>query len=294
MFPTIEGDGAGRTPEERFKLLGHETRLGILWALWTAPDGAATFSEIQKRVGVRDNGRLNYHRGELSGRLIEPVPDGDGYRLRQAGREAVRAICAGTITADGTVETTPIDGTCADCGGRLTFRYVDGRAAVRCADCDRRVEEYPFPPGGLAGREPDEIAAAADQHERVRIDLAKRGVCPQCGGRMTAALVRGSPDYFDHPVHVRHECRRCAFHPRQSLGEAVLDHPEVVTFFYRRGIDLRERPRWTLDFCYDVGCVELLSEEPLRGAVDVRCDGNRLRVTFDADGTPCRFERPDE
>lgn len=294
MHPTIEGDGSGRTPEEAFKLLGHEIRLKILWVLWTAPDGSATFSEIQERIGVRDNGRLNYHRGKLTGHLIEPVPDGGGYRLRQAGRNVVRAIHAGSFTAEGSIDPTPIDGTCVHCDGRLALRYTDGEVTLFCDDCDRQVEKYPFPSGGLSDREVPAVAIAADQHERVKINLAKRGVCPECGGHMDAELVPGSPDYFGHPVHVRHECRRCTFHPRQSLGEAVLDHPEVVTFFHERGRDIREIPRWTLDFCYDRGSVELLAEDPLRGTVDVSCGGDRLRVTIDADGTPYRFEELDD
>jgi hypothetical protein len=108
---------------------------------------------------------------------------------------------------------------------------------------------------------------------------------------MTAALVPGSSEYFDRPMRVRYECQHCTFHPRQSLGEAVLDYPAVVAFFYEHGADVREIPRWQLPFCYDCNCIEKVSDDPLRGAVVVAFEGKRLRATLGADGIPIQFER---
>ena len=292
MHSRIEADTVTQMPpDEGFLLLGHELRIKILWALWTAPNQTTTFSELQERLDIEDNGRLNYHRDKLTDHFIKPATDEEGYTLRQAGRGVVRAIHAGTYTAHGELEPIPIEGQCADCSGTLAFRYVDNMANVFCMDCEKLWDEYAFPPGGLVDRNGDALAHAAEQRVRVELTLARRGVCPECAGQMTAALVPGSSEYFNHPVHVRYECQHCTFHPRQSLGEAVLDHPAVVAFFYEHGADVREIPRWQLPFCYDRNYIEKVSDDPLRGAVVVTFEGKRLRATLGADGTPIQFER---
>jgi hypothetical protein len=92
-------------------------------------------------------------------------------------------------------------------------------------------------------------------------------------------------------VHVRYECQHCTFHPRQSLGEAVLDHSAIVALFYKHGADVRKIPCWQLPLCYDRDYIEKISDDMLRGAVMVTFEGKRLRATLSADGTPVRFER---
>ena len=288
MSPLLDETDDRLSPEAAFSLLGHETRLEILWAIWTAPDGTATFSEILDRVGVEDNGRLNYHRGKLTDHFVRRVGD-EGYALRQAGLHVIQAIHAGTFTDHAERDQRALDGRCGDCGGGLAFRYVDDMANVFCADCGKLWDEHAFPPAGLDGRTTERLALAHDRWKRARLRLAAAGVCPACGGRMTAALVDGSPDYFDHPVHVRYECRNCTFHPRETLGERVVHHPATVALFYDHGSDVDATPCWELPFCFDDEYVETDGEVGAR--LRVPCEDEELVFAFDVDADPTVLER---
>ena len=74
-------EAAGPNATEAFSILGNETRLAILITLWDELDpfaedptdymvGAAIpFSELRRRVGVRDPGQFHYHIDQLVGRL---------------------------------------------------------------------------------------------------------------------------------------------------------------------------------------------------------------------------------
>jgi len=286
MSPLIKVGGDDRlTPQSAFQLLGHEVRIEILWALWTAADHTATFSELREQVSIDDNGRLNYHREKLTGHFIEPATDGEGYTLQQAGLNVIRAIHAGTFTDRFKQDAESIDGSCPDCQSQLQFRYVDGMTNVFCPNCEQLWDEYAFPPGGLTNWDESDLAVAGDIWGRHNLSLAQQGICPACGGQMGAALVLGSDDYFGHSLHVRYECDRCEFHPRASLGEVVLNHPAVVSLFHDHGMDIRLVPRWQLDFCFDGHYIEITSEEPLRGRVFVPCEDEVLQLSLDTTGT---------
>jgi hypothetical protein len=60
---------------EAFDLLANEIRLDILRTLGEAMAGDGktpiSFSELQRRVGVEDNGRFNYHLDRLLGTFVE-------------------------------------------------------------------------------------------------------------------------------------------------------------------------------------------------------------------------------
>lgn len=99
--------------------------------------------------------------------------------------------------------------------------------------------------------------------------------------------------YFHHPVHTTYDCPRCAFRFHASLGEVVLDHPAVVSLFYRHGSDLRAVPRWELAFPFDTQYVERLRDDPLRGRVSVPCEEERLELTLDETGTVIDVEQRD-
>lgn len=281
MSPLIETDVADQlTPEEAFHLLGHELRVKILWALWTAPDQTATFSELQDRLNVVDNGKLNYHRGKLTDHFIQKAPDSDGYTLRQSGLNIIQAIHAGIFTAHAECDPMPVSGSCADCSGQLHFRYIDDTANVFCSECDRLWVENAIPPATFAGRSDDELIATVVQRSRSRLTLAGHGVCPACSGRMYGELVRGSKKYFDHPTHVRYECDHCTFHPRVTLGESVLDHPAVISFFYEMDQNLQTIPSWDLPFCFDDHYIDLINDDPLRGQLRITLQSETLILTL--------------
>lgn len=72
---TGEADDAVLAPDDAFAVLGNETRLGILRALWDAynpqeTDNSVPFSEFYDRVGFDDTGNFNYRLGKLTGDFV--------------------------------------------------------------------------------------------------------------------------------------------------------------------------------------------------------------------------------
>ena len=83
-------------PADAFALIGNETRLSILEALWRADDGPVRFSVLNEMVGMRDSAQFNYHLGKLTDQYVRKTED--GYELRTAGAKVVRAVLAGSFT----------------------------------------------------------------------------------------------------------------------------------------------------------------------------------------------------
>lgn len=71
----------GEQTTDAFEILGNDTRLAILLALWEAKEPgppfaepserAVSFSELRDRVGVKDSGQFNYNLDKLVGAFIE-------------------------------------------------------------------------------------------------------------------------------------------------------------------------------------------------------------------------------
>lgn len=267
------------SPAEAFTLLGQELRLDILRVLFEA-DGPVAFSTIAAELGVRDSGHVYYHIDALRPHFVERQEG--GYRIRQAGRDALRILRAGTVTDRGDLRPVTLDDDCVRCGGDPELRYSDGFALVGCPDCERWFVRYRFPPGGLEHRSPGEIAAALDARCRSTRRLGNAGVCDPCNGRMDRRLRPGSPDGLDHPATVRYECRDCDRFFDSTVGAAVLAHPAVVAFRYDHGI--AERPLWALDVAFDPGMVSEVRDDPPGATLTVPGEGERLRVEVDDRG----------
>lgn len=61
-----EGEHFRLSPDDAFTLLGNETRIEILQALWDVSDphvddDAVSFSDLYERVGIEGTGNFNYH-----------------------------------------------------------------------------------------------------------------------------------------------------------------------------------------------------------------------------------------
>jgi hypothetical protein len=238
MDDRLDDEGDGLTPAAAFALLGEPTRLAIVRAVWNAPTDVVSFSELRDRVGVDDTGRFNYHLGKLRGHFLRKADD--GYELRQAGVEVVRAVLAGVINEAPIRETAPIDATCPDCADTLTVRY-DGHGTVACRACDTVWMHDEFPPAGLVGRGPDELARALDRWTRSRSLLAFEGVCPSCASETTAGVEEADGETFVDRV-----CDHCGYVSRAPLWALVAHHPDVSAFFHEHGVEVRTRPFWEL------------------------------------------------
>jgi DNA-binding transcriptional ArsR family regulator len=299
---------------EAFSVLGHETRLAILLALWEAyepfaAENAVPFAELRKRVGMRDGSQFNYHLSRLVGHYVGKTER--GYELRHAGHQLVRAVIAGAGIEDPTLEPTEVDQRCPVCGASTNVLYRDERLFQVCTECDGRLggmSHYrpgtlvstDLDPAGVHGRTPDELLNAGFVRGMRIIQSGIEGVCAVCSG----PIERWLNVCTDHPsegmcptcgrrydVMVRFRCPVCKAHSEvdPSCSWLVLHHPAVVAFYYDRGIPVQYesagtgsfQPRFQeIDFGKDVG-YELLSADPPRVRVTFRHEGDELALTLD-------------
>ncbi|MCF2208297.1 helix-turn-helix domain-containing protein [Halobacterium salinarum] len=270
-------DDDGLAAADAFALLGNETRIDILQALWRAPERPVSFSALRKRVGMRDSAQFNYHLSKLTDHFVRSTDD--GYEFQYAGEKVVRAILAGTFT-DRVSLSVPITGTCFACGETLVGQYADERLSVECAACATTYARYAFPPGGLRNRSDAEVAAAFDQRIRHLHCLAADGVCPECGGRMTTTLTPDDDSRLDLNVRVDHTCQQCQHTLSSPVGLSLLDDATVVAFHADHGIDVTSTPHWTLGWCVTDDTTAYDPDRD-RATVTIRLDDESLTVTLD-------------
>lgn len=263
-------------PAEAFSVVGNETRLAILEALWRAPEYPVSFSVLRQQVGIEDSAQFNYHLGKLTGQFVRKVKD--GYEFRHAGEKVVRAVLEGSFNENPRLEPFDIESQCAACGGSLSAHYGDERLTIECPDCGKRHGRYPFPPGGLNDRTREEVVTAFDQRVRHLHCLAADGVCPECGGRMDTELT-----HSQNGVRVVHHCEQCRHALDSAVGLRLLDHSAVVAFHREHGIDLCATPYWEFAWCVDNEHTTIRSMEPWDIEVTIPLGGERLRIALDGD-----------
>lgn len=271
----MESDEAAADPEQAFWLLSDETRVAILRALWESSDNTISFSELRERTGNPNSGQFNYHLGKLQEHFISK--DEDGYKLTQAGREVVRAVLAGSITDQPHIDAAPIDGYCVECGASLVVRY-DEYGIIECSECGETVMWNEFPPAGLAGRMPEEVAAAFDEWTRNRFHLSMDGICPNCASEMSAEIL---DDLDEGSASINHRCVNCKYEARVPLFGHVIRHPAVVSLYYERGIDVSDMPYWELRTLARDFDETVLTEDPWSASITIEVDDECLRLTLD-------------
>lgn len=274
-------------PADAFAIVGNETRLHILEALWEA-DRPAAFSELRRSVGMRDSAQFNYHLSKLRDQFVRKTDD--GYEFRQAGRAVVRAVLAGTYNQSPEIEPFGVEGHCVHCGEGLEARYRDEVFYIVCSDCDRPHGTFPFPPGGLENRTREEALAAFNQRARHLSCLSSDGVCPECNGRVRTEI-EPAEGMTEQELVVIHECERCGNETVSTAGLALLDDAEIVSFYRDHGIDLNTVPFWTLEWCTSDHHTEVRSRDPWRLRLTIPVDEEALRVTIDGDLTVLETER---
>lgn len=274
-------------PADAFALVGDETRLAILEALWRLA-GPASFSEIREEVGTHDSAQFNYHLGKLRGQFVRKTEA--GYELRTAGKKVVQAIFAGSFTRHPARDIRITD-PCVRCGHELSARYEDEMLRLACPACGHGHGEYPFPPGGLQDRTDQEILEAFDQRVRHLHCLAKDGVCPACNGRMETSIQRGETCCLGAQIHAVHTCHQCAEELCSTVGMGLLDQSPIVSFYADHGINLSETPYWQLSWCVDDTALSVRSEDPWHIAVEVTVGDETLTAIADGDLTITEIRR---
>jgi hypothetical protein len=301
----------GISAAEAFAILGNETRVETLLALWRAGD-PVPFTRLRRTVAPDDKGNFSYHLGKLADHFVEKTDE--GYVLRFAGEQVVRAVLAGTMTGTDSLPTDELRERCVYCGGPVEMSYEDERISVRCTECDGVVGrefptgtymQYGFPPAGLTGRSREEVVDAAHVLYDSKLSPMMKGVCPECAGRVTLSYdicedhhVAGNEvcpqcdSRFE--VWAIYECGHCKYRRTAAMWFAALNHPAVIAFYYDHGLDETipfrkltwDNARFVRGISQDV-----VDTEPYRFRVRIPVDGEVLTVHLDANLDVLSVER---
>lgn len=252
--PLVDGEIEEISPEEAFAILGNETRMETLRVLWRREE-ACSFTELSNEVAPDAKGNFNYHLEQLTGHFVRKRED--GYTLRYAGEQVVRAVLTGTITSDPSVPVRVTTERCLFCGTPVEMAYDEEVISVRCPECEGAIGgefpdgtcmEYEFPPAGLVGREDKAVIDAAHVFYDSKIAPMLKGVCPECSGRIEISFVVCSDHAHDidgicptcdtrYEVWATHRCENCLYSRRFPPWFAALNHPTAVAFFERHGME---------------------------------------------------------
>ncbi len=294
-------------------MLGNQTRLEILLAIWEAhdllaDDNGVAFSQIRERVAHDDPGNLRYHLQQLDGQFVHQRAERGGYELRVPAKQLIKAVIAGAGVHDEALEPTEIDQDCPFCGAPTAMSYREGTLFWACQECDGMtpgrdfasfdpqgpLTGHPFDPAGLDEWSPEELWGASTVVGWRRLRSAFDGVCPSCSAPVDGWFEwcadhdpAGCDDCglrFGTTAHFR--CRTCGHHDGASPGHLALFHPSVVAFYDDHGVSTRVRvddvDNATL--VYELGLeheVRVVDEDPLRVVVTASHDGETIRLTFD-------------
>lgn len=288
--------------EDAFTALADSTRLEILRTLWNATDNAATFTELRESVGMRDSGQFNYHLDKLTGRFVNKTEG--GYVLTMAGQLVYGSILSGAYSREEAIEPIPLDDPCPACGGARTLSYEEETVTVECDSCDV-TPKAGVPPSVFAGYEREEIPAVANRYFRLLVQQVGNGFCWYCEGKTTPSVVpvtgipgddsdfpddSGIPDDGDDLPVVRYTCERCGMEITVNLGNSLLDHPAVVSFYYDHGINVKETSLWKFA-TWNTDRTVIRSRDPFRACVTYHADDETLTLVVDEHNRVVDVER---
>ncbi|WP_137285557.1 DUF7351 domain-containing protein [Halorussus salinisoli] len=312
MHSDAESRG-GRSPEETFAILGHETRLAILYELWDAQDPTApkrealSFAELRKRVGMRDGSQFNYHLTQLVGPFVRQTDD--GYELRRTGGQIISTMLAGALTDEVVLDTEPIDDPCPLCGGQVVLDHGTDRSPdlllVRCTACEGAwkhpelgsgvLRAIPLLlPAGVRERSLAEMYRVQTTWVKYRIMLLIEGVCPRCSGTVTATPLIcedhtvGDGQVCPHcdrifEILFRRVCDVCQNSFHMPTGRHILVHPTVAAFYHDHDFEVYGH-NWHRVEMETIADQTVVSEDPLAIEVTVVIDDDDLNVTLDGAG----------
>ena len=304
-----EGEIVGLSPDEAFAILGNETRLDILDALWQAgahheyddiDDTARTisFSELQRAVDIRDNGQFNYHLSELVPSFVRHTDD--GYRLSGAGKKVFRAVIA--ISGERTPgEYGDLETPCPVCGGALRAAYEDQWLRVTCTDCDGNfgdaapdgtVFHAPIPSAGLTDRTPDEAFSTGSYRCMLDLTYLMRGLCRECASPVTSSVslcadhdVTGERPCSTCGTHFAVwgdlRCETCRFAKRLPVELCAMGLTPVIAFLNERGTDVLSPSFGELEAVIATRFQTTVTRDPLRVTITITDEPDELAVTFD-------------
>lgn len=303
------------SPAEAFAILGNENRLSILRTLWEAEEASLSYAELRRRVEYEGEGNFSYHLNRVLDHFVRKT---DGrYALRYAGEQVVRAVVAGTLTADPSIGPSVVDDTCPYCGSPVELRYHEETLTVTCTACDGAVGDpypegtilsYGFPPAGLVGRSSTEVIDAAHTLYDGKILPMMNGVCPECSGTVDVSFdicqdhetADGICEHCEgrFAVWAAYRCTRCHYRRQSAVWFEALNHPAVISFYHEHAGLEETVPfrKLTSDNAPLVrGITEtVLSTDPHRFRVEIPFESATLVVELDESLTVVAVDRADK
>lgn len=304
----------GLSPAEAFAILGNELRLTILRTLWEAEADSLPYAALRRRVEYGDDGNFSYHLNKLTGHFVRKTPE--GYALRYAGEQVIRAVVAGTLTEDPSLGPTVVDEPCPYCAARVEVTYREETLTVTCTDCAGVVGgafpygtfmSYGFPPAGLVGRTLPEVIDAAHSLYDSKLLPMMNGVCPECAGRVEVSFDVCEDHRTDDglcpacetrfSVWSEYRCGRCRYRRRSAVWFQALNHPAVVSFYHEHAgleetVPFRKLTADNASLVRDIS-TSVLSTEPYRFRVRIPVETATLTVELDDRLDVVSVERPE-
>jgi DNA-binding transcriptional ArsR family regulator len=265
-----------------FSTLSNETRLRIVDTLYeeTAAEemaDACSYSTLREAASVDDNGNFNYHLDRLRDRFVEKADD--GYRLTFAGFEVAKSLRADAWRDHEVRGPVEVEQSSPVVDGRpLYVTYEDGLVHVHAAD-EEPVFRIAVRPAGAAVRGAEELVDVMAAMLRDAIESAHRGVCPYCHAPPDRSIE--SSDTGRWRWQFVADCPECGPLFELPVGAAVVRHPAVVSFYWERGIDVRDRRLWTLELWGDGAVSRVRGQYRIR----IEREGTVLELVLDDDAT---------
>ena len=288
--------------EELFGLLGNETRMRIVRALWEAFDFSAyvtedqvgtPFATLRERTGIEDSGNFNYHLGQLTGVLVADRED--GYVLTPLGYNLMRAIERYATFEYDTVDEQVLDDACPFCGGDLVAEYRREVLGVRCRDCSGLAGDGNFtfvqlPATGARHLSVAELLDAATLAMFSKITASYHGVCWECRAPMERTF-ETCDDHDPGPegvcetcdrrygTLVRAECSNCGTGGQGPAVEYALVSSAVRALFADAGYGPEQVGPWSYRLAaFEAVAGTTVEADPVAVEIELEVDGRTGRV----------------
>lgn len=299
----------GLSPNKAFAILGNDSRLDIIKALWEAgahheyddiDDTATTisFSELQRTVDIHDNGQFNYHLSQLIPSFVRHTDE--GYRLSGAGKKVFQAVIAISGERNPSV-SDDLETPCPVCGGALTAVYEDHWLRVMCTDCDGNfgdaapdgtVFNASFPAAGLTDRTPDEAFSTGSYRCMLDMTYLMRKICRECASPLTSSVSicedhdatsdRSCTTCGTHfAVWGDLRCDTCRFAKQLPVELCTMGLTPVITFLHERDIDVLSTSFGELAEVIATQFQTAVTRDPLQVTITITDEPDELTVTFD-------------
>jgi len=168
---------------------------------------------------------------------------------------------------------------------------------VYCTVCDRGANAYRVRPAQVRERSGDDLIDAVIREQAADMLKARRGVCPDCAGRIETEVWDAADIPFpeERPVSfiTVSECQDCLRFLSLPLPAAAAYHPESISFHWEHGVDILGSGVWEFNRYLQDGrwSSKRADTDPVEYCVELRRDTSSLRLFLDEGAGVTRTER---